>query len=86
MRSWFTSKVVDVAIIGGGAIGCSVAYHAAARGARVTLLEAEDRFARLPQRKVGEVLKEKATWNEGFVNGLMSGTSSRLSLSRRNDG
>ncbi len=32
---------VDVAIVGGGAIGCSVAHHAARRGARVVLLEAE---------------------------------------------
>lgn len=29
----------DLAIIGGGAIGCSVAYHAARRGAEVVLLE-----------------------------------------------
>lgn len=32
---------VDVAVVGGGIIGCSVAYHAARRGARVVLLEAE---------------------------------------------
>lgn len=32
---------VDVAVVGGGVIGCSVAYHAARRGARVVLLEAE---------------------------------------------
>ena len=31
----------DVAIVGGGVIGCSVAYHAARRGARVVLFEAE---------------------------------------------
>lgn len=31
---------VDVAVIGGGVIGCSVAYHAARRGARVALFEA----------------------------------------------
>lgn len=31
----------DVAIVGGGVIGCSVAYHAARRGARVALFEAE---------------------------------------------
>jgi len=31
----------EVAVVGGGAIGCSVAYHAARRGARVILLEAE---------------------------------------------
>src|SRR5919206_5095301 len=36
------NEVADVGIIGGGAIGCSVAYHAAARGARVVLLEAEE--------------------------------------------
>ena len=36
------NKVADVAIIGAGAIGCSVAYHAAACGAQVTLLEAEE--------------------------------------------
>jgi glycine oxidase len=36
-----TQKTADVAIVGGGAIGCSVAYHAAQRGARVFLLEAE---------------------------------------------
>ena len=35
-------KVVDVAIIGGGAVGCSIAYHAASRGARVVLFEAEE--------------------------------------------
>ena len=35
------NDVVDIAIVGGGAIGCSVAYHAAARGARVALFEAE---------------------------------------------
>lgn len=32
---------VDVAVVGGGAIGCSVAYHAARRGARVVIVEAE---------------------------------------------
>ncbi len=32
---------VDVAIVGGGIIGCSVAYHATRRGARVALVEAE---------------------------------------------
>ena len=32
---------VDVAVVGGGVIGCSVAYHAARRGARVALIEAE---------------------------------------------
>jgi len=35
-------KVVDVAIIGGGAVGCSIAYHAASRGTRVVLFEAEE--------------------------------------------
>ena len=35
-------KVVDLAIIGGGAVGCSVAYHAASRGARVVLFEAQE--------------------------------------------
>jgi glycine oxidase len=35
------NKTADVAVIGGGAIGCSVAYHAAVRGARVVLLESE---------------------------------------------
>jgi glycine oxidase len=35
------TQTADVAIVGGGAIGCSVAYHAARRGARVTMLEAE---------------------------------------------
>jgi glycine oxidase len=36
------NKTADVVVIGGGAIGCSIAYHAAVRGARVTLLEAEE--------------------------------------------
>ncbi len=36
------NKTADVAIVGGGAIGCSIAYHAATRGARVVLLEAEE--------------------------------------------
>lgn len=35
------SRTADVAIVGGGAIGCSVAYHAARRGAQVVLHEAE---------------------------------------------
>src|SRR5215211_9403442 len=34
-------STVDVAIVGGGVIGCSIAYHATRRGARVALLEAE---------------------------------------------
>ncbi|MDQ4127963.1 MAG: glycine oxidase ThiO [Actinomycetota bacterium] len=33
--------MVDVAIVGGGVIGCSIAYHAARRGAWVALVEAE---------------------------------------------
>lgn len=32
---------VDVAVVGGGVIGCSVAYHAARSGAKVVLVEAE---------------------------------------------
>ncbi len=35
------SRAVDVAVVGGGVIGCSIAYHAARRGAKVALLEAE---------------------------------------------
>ncbi len=35
------TQTADVAIVGGGAIGCSVAYYAARQGARVVLLEAE---------------------------------------------
>lgn len=34
------SAAYDVAVVGGGAIGLSVAYHAARRGAKVVLLEA----------------------------------------------
>lgn len=36
------SPAVDVAVVGGGVIGCSVAYHAARRGATVALLEAAE--------------------------------------------
>lgn len=35
------NKPVDIAIVGGGAIGCSVAYHAAIWGAKVALFEAD---------------------------------------------
>lgn len=34
------NRPVDVVVVGGGVIGCSVAYHAARRGASVALLEA----------------------------------------------
>ncbi|MBA3472781.1 MAG: glycine oxidase ThiO [Rubrobacter sp.] len=34
-------SAVDLAIVGGGVIGCSVAYHATRLGARVALVEAE---------------------------------------------
>jgi glycine oxidase len=40
-RTGPVAPTADVAVVGGGAIGCSVAYHAARRGARVVLLEAE---------------------------------------------
>jgi len=33
------NKIADVVVIGGGVIGCSVAYHLAKRGAKVTVLE-----------------------------------------------
>ena len=36
-----SGSAVDVAVVGGGVIGCSVAYHAARRGAKVALFEAE---------------------------------------------
>ncbi len=35
------TQTADIAIVGGGAIGCSVAHYAAQRGAHVVLLEAE---------------------------------------------
>ncbi|MDQ4106489.1 MAG: glycine oxidase ThiO [Actinomycetota bacterium] len=35
-------RAVDLAVVGGGVIGCSIAYHAARRGAKVALLEAEE--------------------------------------------
>ena len=35
------SLTVDVAVVGGGVIGCAVAYYAARRSARVALLESE---------------------------------------------
>jgi glycine oxidase len=35
------SPAADLAVVGGGVIGCSVAYQAARRGARVALFEAE---------------------------------------------
>ena len=37
-----TGIVADVAVVGGGVIGLSVAYHASRRGARVVLFEAEE--------------------------------------------
>ncbi|CAN5429159.1 MAG: glycine oxidase ThiO [Rubrobacteraceae bacterium] len=39
-----TPDLFDIAVVGGGAVGCSVAYHAAKRGASVALFEA-DRIA-----------------------------------------
>jgi sarcosine oxidase subunit beta len=39
-----SGKHADVVIIGGGVMGMSAAYHLAARGASVTLLEAEQMF------------------------------------------
>src|SRR5262249_6887029 len=38
------SRNGDVVIIGGGVMGMSAAYHLATRGARVTLLEADQMF------------------------------------------
>jgi len=38
------SPTVDVVVIGGGVMGASAAYHLAARGARVVVLEAEPMF------------------------------------------
>lgn len=34
-------QTVDVAVVGGGVIGCSIAYHVAQRGASVVLLESD---------------------------------------------
>src|SRR5439155_24141427 len=38
-RSRTLSGGSDVVVVGGGVIGCAIAYYAAAQGARVTLIE-----------------------------------------------
>ena len=42
MRAGTGARAADVAVVGGGVIGLSVAYHAARRGAKVVLFEAEE--------------------------------------------
>ncbi|MDP8952405.1 MAG: glycine oxidase ThiO [Actinomycetota bacterium] len=66
------SPAADVAIVGGGIIGCSVAYYAARRGARVVLFEAERIGAGASGAAAGMLAAESEAYDPGpFLNLLL---------------
>jgi len=62
---------VDVAIIGGGVIGCSIAYHATRRGARVVLLEAEQVGSGASGATAGMLVAQAEAYEPGPLLDLM---------------
>src|ERR1051326_9462731 len=53
-----TGESADAVIVGGGVIGCSIAYHLARRGARVTLIERDTLGSQSTGRCAGGVRRQ----------------------------
>jgi glycine oxidase len=64
-------SAVDIAIVGGGVIGCSIAYHAIRRGARVALLEAEQVGSGASGATAGMLVAQAEAYEPGPLLDLM---------------
>jgi len=58
-----------VIIVGGGIIGCAIAYELTLRGYKPTIIEKEQRIATGASGKAGGFLAK--TWNDKYVSSLL---------------
>lgn len=74
-------RAVDVAVVGGGVIGCSVAHHAARHGASVRLLEAKEMGAGASGAAAGMLAAQGEAHEPGpFLDLLLRGREAHRSL------
>lgn len=77
------NQTPDVVVVGGGVIGCSIAYHAARRGARVTLFEAESIGTGASGAAAGMLAAQSEAHDSGpFLDLLLTGRKLHGPLSR----